>query len=526
MPPPSREHFRIPMAFAGLLIAALAFGAIVDDMYDARQPVAAATASASARGAAVAASPYTERLAKGWSNRSWGARTDFGARPALQGNRAISLTVRAPWGALYLKKRAPIAVSAASWIQFAARAGKPGQAYNVMLYDGSNRRIGRMVSLDSFGGQPTSVRWQRYSIPISAFRTGVTSLSGIVIQDAKGSAQPPLLVDAVRILRPNSPIETATPMFSPTPSPTTTPTTAPTTAPTVSPTAAPTSTPTGTPTATPNAIPTGTPNATTTPTPSPSPTSTTTPTASPTPTSTTTPTPSPMVDPSEVPSSPTPTPSVSPTASPTPSGATYPWHTDITATVFWVGEPVGNGSSEDNALSAYDDAWQEHYGGFDDYSYRRTAQENYFPRGFTPKENPFYLDLPYDDLNVTTNRRTRTSVIPWAIGQQDPGRGYSFMKNRWVRIERNGVTCYGQNQDAGPYVYNDAAYVFGSDDPRPQSTEANNAGMDVSPALRDCLGFRELNGDRDKVNWQFVDAADVPEGPWTIVVTTSGVYQP
>ncbi|MGI9332403.1 MAG: hypothetical protein ACR2RL_04525, partial [Gammaproteobacteria bacterium] len=33
----------------------------------------------------------------------------------------------------------------------------------------------------------------------------------------------------------------------------------------------------------------------------------------------------------------------------------YPLHTNITATAFWVGEPVGNGSSEDNALSAYDD---------------------------------------------------------------------------------------------------------------------------------------------------------------------------
>ena len=31
-----------------------------------------------------------------------------------------------------------------------------------------------------------------------------------------------------------------------------------------------------------------------------------------------------------------------------PQPITYPLHTNITATVFWVGEPVGNGSSEDN----------------------------------------------------------------------------------------------------------------------------------------------------------------------------------
>ncbi len=204
----------------------------------------------------------------------------------------------------------------------------------------------------------------------------------------------------------------------------------------------------------------------------------------------------------------------------------FPAHTNITATVFWVGEPKGNGSSEDNAISAYDDAWKAHYGGYDDYSYRRTGAENYFPRAFTPKENPFYLDLPYDDLNVAANRKNRTHVIPWAIGLRDPGGSYSFMKNRWVRLETAGRVCYGQIEDAGPYVYDDADYVFGAADARPRSTRANNAGLDVSPALRDCLGFAELNGASDKVIWQFVDATDVPAGPWQIVVTTSQVYQP
>jgi hypothetical protein len=34
------------------------------------------------------------------------------------------------------------------------------------------------------------------------------------------------------------------------------------------------------------------------------------------------------------------------------STVSYPLHTDITATVFWIGEPQGDGSSEDNAVSA------------------------------------------------------------------------------------------------------------------------------------------------------------------------------
>ena len=32
----------------------------------------------------------------------------------------------------------------------------------------------------------------------------------------------------------------------------------------------------------------------------------------------------------------------------------------------------------------------------------------------TPKENPFYLDLPFDDVNDAVGLRTRTRVIRWA----------------------------------------------------------------------------------------------------------------
>ena len=53
----------------------------------------------------------------------------------------------------------------------------------------------------------------------------------------------------------------------------------------------------------------------------------------------------------------------------------------------------------------------------------------------------------------------------------------------WRRVGGRTVTCYGQIDDSGPYVYDDATYVFGANDPRPRSRRARNAGMDVSPAL-------------------------------------------
>lgn len=211
----------------------------------------------------------------------------------------------------------------------------------------------------------------------------------------------------------------------------------------------------------------------------------------------------------------------------------YPVHTNITATVFWVGEPVGNGSSENNALSAYDDLWESHYGGYDDY--RTIRRPPYFPP-FPPRENPFYLDLPYSDFTDAGDPRAeRERVVPWAkedasalAASRRTGRPFSLMKNRWVRIWRldhgKPRTCYGQIEDAGPYVYDDVRYVFGRHDERPRSRLANNAGMDVSPALRDCLGFAGVNDDVNTVSWQFVDRAAVPPGPWRRIVTTRQVF--
>jgi hypothetical protein len=219
-------------------------------------------------------------------------------------------------------------------------------------------------------------------------------------------------------------------------------------------------------------------------------------------------------------------------------GRSYPVHTEIVSTTFWVGEifdpDAPDGSQE---VSTYDASWMAHYGGCDGVvdegkgclTERRTAANGYFPSRMTPKENPFYLDLPFDDVHDETAFRQRCAVIPWA-GERDyaahcSDRSFSLMKNRWVRMTGpNGQSCYGQIEDAGPARYHDAAYVFGSNDVRPANTKYNGAGMDVSPALNGCLGFAELDGDTDQVDWQFVDEIDVPDGPWTRVITTRGQY--
>lgn len=216
-------------------------------------------------------------------------------------------------------------------------------------------------------------------------------------------------------------------------------------------------------------------------------------------------------------------------------GGKYPWHTDIVATTFWVGE-VFDPEAEDGSqeISTYDSEWLEHYGcdgirvdGVCEAE-ARTEENGYAPPGAAPKENPFYLDVPYDDINNAAAFAERAAVIPWAAEPEYAGKetdqSFSYMKNRWVRIQKGDRECYGQIEDAGPGQYRDTAYVFGAADKRPANKNFNGAGMDVSPALNGCLGFAEINGEDDRVDWQFVDDQDVPPGPWKAVVTTRQVH--
>lgn len=243
-----------------------------------------------------------------------------------------------------------------------------------------------------------------------------------------------------------------------------------------------------------------------------------------------------------------------------PAATKYPLHTNVVSTTFWVGE-IFNASLADGSqvCSTYNGQWAfQHtginagttpdsasgcpgsiYGGCDGVSSgsgssfacateARDASNGYFPKNQpAPLENPFYLDLPYDDVNDSKAFAERASVIPWArdsaYAGREQDRSFSYMKNQWVRIRKGNQECYGQIQDAGPGQYHDKEYVFGSNDARPANKEFNGAGMDVSPALNACLGFEDVNGESDTVDWQFVTRDQVPDGPWLDIVTTSQV---
>lgn len=183
----------------------------------------------------------------------------------------------------------------------------------------------------------------------------------------------------------------------------------------------------------------------------------------------------------------------------------YPWKRNIVTTVFWIGEDAGQNNPVDNIKSSWDVNWKSNYGGTDtpDPAMRR----NFIPVNFVPRQNPFYVALPYNDVERGNNKPEAKFVIPWyRRALKEPGK--TVCKGRWLAIRHGNRICYAQWEDCGPFRTDHWQYVFGNERPLPNLNKG--AGLDVSPAIRDFLG---MNG-TDVCDWKFVEFRDVPPGPW------------
>ena len=180
------------------------------------------------------------------------------------------------------------------------------------------------------------------------------------------------------------------------------------------------------------------------------------------------------------------------------------WRRGITATVFWVGEQPTPRNPTPNDASSWDPKWQENFGGVD----RPGNRVGFLPQGFVPKQSPFYIALPYNDLAAQGGHQPEASkVIPW-FWKVHQGPTKSVCQGKWLAIHREGRICYAQWRDAGPYTTDDWRYVFQGS--RPRANPNGNAGIDLSPAVRDYI---QLGGNY-KVDWKFVEDFEVPDGPW------------
>jgi hypothetical protein len=167
-----------------------------------------------------------------------------------------------------------------------------------------------------------------------------------------------------------------------------------------------------------------------------------------------------------------------------PGPALHLWKQNIVATVFQVGEPP-RANDPGNLESAWDKDWIQK----------------------AKTQNPFYVALPYNDVQNGHTKPEARSIIPWFTTAfvRD---GQSVLKDRWVAIRKGDLVCYAQWEDVGPFQVDHWQYVFGNERPRPNKNRG--AGIDVSPAVRDFLGL----GGLDAVDWKFVSDREIPRGPW------------
>jgi hypothetical protein len=184
-----------------------------------------------------------------------------------------------------------------------------------------------------------------------------------------------------------------------------------------------------------------------------------------------------------------------------------PWKTGIVTTIFWIGERPTTNNPVPNDRSSWDPNWSSNYGGYDDPDVK--SRKDFVPLSFLPRQNPFYVALPYNDVEGGHTKPEAKDVIPW-FKDTFVRDGQSVLKGRWLAIRRGNKVCYAQWEDCGPFCTDHWQYVFGDERPKPNLNR--NAGLDVSPAVRDYLGLRDI----DVCDWRFVEIREIQSGPWTM----------
>lgn len=185
-----------------------------------------------------------------------------------------------------------------------------------------------------------------------------------------------------------------------------------------------------------------------------------------------------------------------------------PWHTGVTSTEFWIGERATR-NDPGNCSSAWVHDWKTRYGGVDNPAGRR----GFLPIGFIPRQNPFYVALPYNDIEGG-HTKTEAAQIPW-FKETYIRNGRSVCHGHWVAVRAgNNRIAYARWADVGPFRTDCFSYVFGT--APPAWNKNNSAGIDLAPAVIDYLNLRAM----DVVDWRFMDYREVPPGPWSAIPNT------
>lgn len=141
---------------------------------------------------------YGDGLAGGWSNWSWSSSINFQHPVAYGGARAIWWRIDDAWGGLQLHTDQAVQTSGGTALRFALRASQGNQRLSVAVYGDGNRYLGGR-GLGEVGGVPPANSWKVYDIPLSSLGAAGQRITGVLLQDAGGGAQPPIEVDEITL---------------------------------------------------------------------------------------------------------------------------------------------------------------------------------------------------------------------------------------------------------------------------------------------------------------------------------------
>ena len=156
----------------------------------------------SAPSAAASYVVFDEVLRSGWS-KSWSwdstiSLTDTAAPYA--GTKDISWKVDGAWGGLHLRSTGGMLnIAPYNVLSFAMKAASgTNHTMSVNLKDQNDNDISAPVDIGLYGGYPTASGHKVYNIPLSAFGSTATQISGLSFEDNTGQAQPKVYIDDVK----------------------------------------------------------------------------------------------------------------------------------------------------------------------------------------------------------------------------------------------------------------------------------------------------------------------------------------
>lgn len=145
---------------------------------------------------------YSDALMPGWQDWSWNISRRFAEEGVVyKGIRSIAFAPTDAWGGLYLHTMDPFRGEDALSLCFAAKATSSGQKFGAILFGPTESPLFDPVSINQYGGEPRTDRWQEYRIPFAPMKGVGETITGLAIHDIGQSAQPNLYVDDIRFCR-------------------------------------------------------------------------------------------------------------------------------------------------------------------------------------------------------------------------------------------------------------------------------------------------------------------------------------